>query len=424
MSVSPQRTALAWELAKTMSPHLATQLLVGCFMAFPGVAMDILLVKFHWSIGDFGTAALIQGGFGFLGNIFANMRVPSRPNLITDLRISQAFVLVGVAVLYGWELIASTLPFPCHPFTRSIGFACIGFGVGIQAIVNNTKALRTANPSSALMLVAFTFTFGALFFPLVTGSYLATLGIITEHNWKFILVPVFVLAAANTLWPFGLRQSQKIEASQARENEAASKELIHPNNSNTPTPPRALTPYALGFLLFLYMGIEINLTNSIALHGIHMNDFPSSAARFASSALWFGILVSRFGTSIVPLPQSQFQSWTWKGAIPLAISLAAVLFLPLSLVPWFLLILVTGIILGPFYGFIVGQASHFYRGPEIAKHAATIATIGSAGSILMPFLFGKISEQYGLRGGFLFIEVSVLALLACAGALAYFTRKD
>jgi hypothetical protein len=82
------------------------------------------------------------------------------------------------------------------------------------------------------------------------------------------------------------------------------------------------------------------------------------------------------------------------------------------------LIFVIGVILGPFYGFIVGQASHLYTGSDIAKHAATIATIGSGGFIVMPFLFGKIATQTNLEGGFIFVASTAAILLLGAAFLA------
>ncbi len=441
MSASSQQSISVRALAKAMTSNLITQLLVGCFMAFPGASMDVLLVQFHWTIADFGTSALIQGIFAFLGNIFANWRVPSRPNLTTELRISQFFVLAGVAIVYGWEFLVSPLPFHLPAITRALGFAFIGFGVGIQAIVNNTQALRSHAPSSALMLVAFTFTFGALVFPFLTGFFLASIPEFTTHNWKLILLPIFLLATWNALWPITGRltksQTQMTEYPNSHSHSpqsdtgtattdtgtattdtgTATTDTAAPPataTSTSQTKPPAFLPYALGFLLFLYMGIEINVTNGIALLGIQLNSIPNSLARFAPSALWLGILMSRFVTAIFPLQPARFRVWTWQASVPLTILLAALAIFPFSTIAWFTLIITIGCFLGPFYGFIVGQSSHLYHGDTVAKNAATIATIGSAGGILMPFLFGQIAEFQGLRTGFVFMVATAATLFVCA----------
>jgi hypothetical protein len=166
------------------------------------------------------------------------------------------------------------------------------------------------------------------------------------------------------------------------------------------------------------MGIEINLTNNLALHGIESNNIPNTLARFASSALWLGILLSRLATSFLPLSPSRFPTWTWVAALPLTVLLAIIPSWQLPSSLWLALIFVIGVILGPFYGFIVGQTSHLYTGADIAKHAATIATIGSGGFIVMPFLFGKIAAQTNLTVGFVFIACTAAMLLLGAALLA------
>ncbi len=415
MSSRQPLTTPVWHLVKLMSPNLATQLLLGCFMSFPGASMDVLLGKFQWTVADFGMAALVQGAFGLLGNTFANIRIPHRTNLLPDLKLSQALVLFGVLLVYAWEFITSPLPFALPPQFRLVGFAFIGFGIGLQAIINNTCALRTAQPASALMLVAFTFTFGALFFPLITGFFLASLSSFSEHNWKVILIPVFFLAALNMFWPLNLQS--KTPLAQANQNPAGKGDFL-----NLPLPasvtPHRITPYALGFLLFLYMGIEINLTNNLALHGIESLSIPNALARFASSALWLGILLSRLGTSFFPLNPSRFPTWTWVASFPLTLLLFVIPHFYLPPTAWLALIFVIGVTLGPFYGFIVGQASHLYTGANMARHAATIATIGSGGFIVMPFLFGKIANQSSLKGGFLFVAATAALLLIGAAIMA------
>lgn len=425
MSTSRIMQAPVTSLAKPLASNLVAQLTVGCVMAFPGAAMDVLLARFHWTIGDFASAALLQGTFGFLGNLYANWRIPTRHNLTNDLRFAQFLVLAGALFLYGFEFFANSVPWNLPPFTRALGFAFIGFGVGIQAIINNTQALRTHLPSSALMLVAFTFTFGALLFPLVTGLFLASISTFTVHNWKATLLPVLFFTLINIFWPWKKHTLAGLGASQkngAHPHQRLQRPKSTPQSTESEPqlpPPSALLPYSLGALLFLYLGIEICLTTGISLQGIQVNSIPAHMARFGPSALWLGVLVSRLATSILPLRASHFQRWTWQAAIPLAVALAIIWRFPMPILPWLVLIFLAGAIMGPFYGLIVGQASYFYSGKNVASKAALVATLGGIGAIVMPFVFGKIANAYGISSGFLFLAAAACALFAGSFSLAH-----
>jgi hypothetical protein len=404
-------------LAKVLRTSLIAQLLVGCFMSFPGASMDVLLKQFKWSEGDFGFAVLLQGLFGLLGNLYANWRVKTLQNIESELRVALALVAIGAFLAYFWEIPASLLFATAHNQARVIGYAFIGFGVGLLAIINNTRALRSENPSTALMLVAFTFTFGALFFPFITSAHLASLSQFTTHNWKLVLVPILALTIINLFVPTSTNNSGV--------SKPLSTHTHTSSNSNTGAIIASkISPWNLGVQLFFYMGIEINLTLGSALLLMRSKGVADSLARFAPSALWLGILTSRLLTTLFPLPIERFRRWTWQLAIVLAALLAANVFGPsASSIIWMSLIVITGLVLGPFYGLIVGQSAHLWHGISIAQNAAVIATFGSAGAVVLPFLFGQITENYGINTGFMSILYQVIILASFSIYTSYRSRK-
>jgi fucose permease len=403
---SPKGLTQAVFLARILRASLVAQLLVGCIMSFPTASMDVLLKQLHWTEGNFGTTALIQGVFGLFGNLYANRRVKKDENYGTDLRVAMGLVLTGALLLYFWEVPMQLLSLQAYPKMRMIGSGFIGFGVGLLAIVNNTRALRSPSPATGLMLVAFTFTFSALLFPFLTSAHLASLSEFTTHNWKSMLFPVLAFVALNLFLP--LPKTQSTEQPQSTDYPQKQTNELHAPNRN-------IAPWHLGVQLFFYMGVEINLSIGLTLFGIRTVGAPNSLARFAPSALWLGILMSRLVTTIAPLSASNFTKWTWKLALALCILLGILAgFQSSQTTLWLTLVVAIGFILGPFYGFVVGQASHLWTGANIARNAATIATYGSAGAVILPFLFGQITENYGIRIAFLFILAKALGLLASA----------
>ncbi len=406
MPNSPKGFNQAVFLARILRASLVAQLLVGCIMSFPTASMDVLLRQLHWTEGDFGTTALIQGVFGLFGNLYANRRVKRDENYRTDLRVAMSLVLTGALLLYFWEVPMQLLSLQAYPKMRMIGSAFVGFGVGLLAIVNNTRALRSQAPATGLMLVAFTFTFSAVLFPFLTSAHLASLSEFTTHNWKAVLFPVLAFIAINLFLPLPKTES-------TGQPQSADHPKIAPTELHAPY--RIIAPWHLGVQLFFYMGVEINLSIGLTLFGIRTIGAPSSIARFAPSALWLGILISRLLTTIMPLSASNFTKWTWKLALVLCLSLGFLAgFQSNQTTVWLTLVVIIGFVLGPFYGFIIGQSSHLWTGAKIARNAATIATYGSAGAVILPFLFGQITENYGIRIAFFFILAKALGLLASA----------
>lgn len=418
MSKTRSSNANAAFLARTLQSSLIAQLLAGCFMSFPGASMDVLLKQFKWTEGDFGFAILVQGIFGLFGNFYANWRVKNQGNIETDLRLAISLVGFGALIAYFWEFPANAIFATEYIHARIIGYAFIGFGVGLLAIVNNTRALQSKNPGTALMLVAFTFTFGAVIFPFVTSAHLASLTNFTTHNWKFVLLPVLILTVLSLLVPIRAKKSvgEKLPETNLENKYSKSKAA----KSTTAT----IYPWNLGLQLFFYIGIEVNLTIGFALLLMRVKGIEDSVSRFAPSALWLGILVSRLVTTLLPLPVERFGRWTWQLAIMLGILLSINIFIPTTSISLSMaVIFVTGLIMGPFYGIIVGQAAYLWKDVNIERNAAKIATFGSAGYIFLPFLFGQVTDKFGIKIGFVAILLQSVLFAAFSMHTAYQSKK-
>jgi len=180
------------------------------------------------------------------------------------------------------------------------------------------------------------------------------------------------------------------------------------------------------FALFLYVGVELGVSNWVAEYFVAVFTYSSAASAMLVSLFWVGLLAGRFG---VPL----FYKGPHQDAILVGLSaLAAVTIILLTLLGFTTLNTVTDDI-GRVLVFLAGLGCSIYYPAVITllgkcfPHAQSqaigfAATGGGIGSFLFPFIMSAISQNWGIRAGFATYGVFAVAMTVVAISLARAAR--
>ncbi|TEB34191.1 MFS general substrate transporter [Coprinellus micaceus] len=154
------------------------------------------------------------------------------------------------------------------------------------------------------------------------------------------------------------------------------------------------TVHFLAFFILVYVGVEVTIGGWIVTYIIEeRNGGPSSG--YISSGFFGGLTLGR----VVLLPVNK-----WIGERR-ALYIYALLSLGLEFVIWFVPSLVgnaitvsfIGMLLGPMYPIAMNQASRILPSWLLTGSIGWIAGFGQAGSALIPFMTGAISEKHGIK---------------------------
>ncbi|MBM3381529.1 MAG: hypothetical protein FJY29_03715 [Betaproteobacteria bacterium] len=405
---------------RTLFPHFFAFLLTGGLLAFPGACLDLILRDFSWSQGLFGTAMMLQGGASFLGSRFASKRSGGdayRKWVV----LSLLFLAAGVVLYYfaDWIIFplaqAAGAPEGFTSLLRLLGICFIGFGIGCNGILNNTAALVSGNPSFALNLLNMGFTAGAVVLPLFASQYLQISGV-TQGNLAWRLPPAVLVGAYAVLSFYVLRSPHLSRPAPVQSHQINSLRWRLP-----------LPVCAACLVLFCYVGSEINLSNSLGLMSETMFGFSTNDSRVASSIFWGGLLAARLYFCFRSPP-----AYLYPKVMTALSALCVILFASL-LLRFFqsfedalflsrLCTLILGLCIGGMYSLALGSLTVFFDSNH-ARHFANITVLsGVAGAVILPFLFGQISNAAGLNSATLFLLI-LLSGMALGAALLFYASR-
>jgi MFS family permease len=367
----------------------------GAIVSMPGANFTQLMTLAHWTPADFGMALLLQGSFSYLGTRFVSSH-------LAKLNVSRR--LAVCAILQGLGLLLIYSPSPTY--LRALGFALVGLSVGNISILGSLAALKSHLPQKKLNQLNLAFTGGAVLIPMLTS---ALLQLNTQHfDWRWPLMPA--LLSLGLLLTRGVLQKDDLSLENKVANETVESATVKAGFLHS------LPLTSACFALFLYVGIEINLSNSWV--GLMPEKTGLSLSSWASPLFWSGLFISRLIFSFyVPAQKNLskylicFASGTLLCLVILGL-VRSVLFLDnaslsIALCAAFL----SGLSIGSSYSFILGAVTHTApKGYETA-YASRTSEWGVLGTIVLPPMLG-FAEQIGHKNGVLTLLMgSVLLLL-------------
>jgi fucose permease len=357
-------------------------LLSGFGTVFLGPVLPSLAASAHATDSGSGLFFAAQ----FLGAFFGG--------ITTSQRLFACLIRGLCAAFTGFLLLTICVVLGAGVVWDSVALVPLGFGVGqMLTSVNLLAAQRfQESRSSALSLINFTWSLGAVTAPFLLGSILSSLTL------PVVLGAVTVVFAVMLAWTSWAVRSKLSESNQQH---ARTEHLL---------PRSAFAAFAA--MLLLYGGVETCLSGWITTFGTRYGNAALRVSTLGATALWLGITTGR---ALAPMLLRLIRERVFllatlcsataivillsraSGAV--SITLLAAL-LGLSLAPWFPLVL----------------SSMISRGAT-ARETGVIIALSGIGAAVLPLLLGVVSRSTGsLRTALLVPLVGLVLLLGLAAA--------
>jgi fucose permease len=377
--------------------------LFGTSMTIVGATLPKILASFQW---DYRTAGLVlaAGAIGyFISTWFSG-------KLLAPLGVRLS-VAIGLSLdAFGLALFAATP----SPVANLLLYLCIGLGQGFFEVPVNWSVMRMDSLSAAesgqdstgraLGLMHGAYAIGAVAGPFVLGWLLAA-GLPWVALYRGMAAIFGLLLVAIVLLPVQILGKE--EPHQPQKPRARLGAGERRSASQTKDRPPSLWKdrvYWLGFIvLFLYVGVEIGLSNWSAEYFVSVFGASAAAGSFMVSLFWLGILAGRLGFPVLARRLKQgVLLLRIAGLLAVTATLLALAgFIgPALAIPATILCLLAGLGCSSIYPVVMSLVSTaFPRTQAVAMGFA--ATGGGLGAFAFPYLLSLIAGTLGLRMGFL-----------------------
>jgi fucose permease len=374
--------------------------LFGTSFTIIGATLPKILADFHWNYLIAGTV-LGAGAVTYFVSAFA-------AGHLVKLWGAKRTIVSGIILdVIGLAFFAAN----ADPLANILLSALIGLGQGCVEIGVSWSTLRIdrENTGRPMNLMHGAFAVGAILGPLSVGVLMHS-----GLDWTVVyrgMAIIFALIAVMVL----LTDLPPVEAQTAEHAEKTERLSKNP-------------AYWLSFFaLFLYVGVELGVSNWVAEYFVAVFAYSSAASAMLVSLFWVGLLAGRFG---VPL----LYKGPHQDAILVGLSvLAAVAISVLTLLGFTTFNTITADV-GRVLVFLAGLGCSIYYPAVITllgkcfPHAQSqaigfAATGGGIGAFLFPFIMSAISQNWGIRAGFATYGVFAIAMTVVAAMLAALAAK-
>ena len=344
-------------------------ILVGANDAATGVLIPSLQVQYHVNKATIGLLFL----FAVLGYLIAAFN--SGP-LVGRLGIRH-FLLLGISCFLTSAAVLSTIP----PFYVALLMLLpLGFGGALlDAGLNAYIAGLPRNTALLNYLHAF-YGIGALLGPLLASTILAV-----GLTWNFVYMTWVVISVVLFV---AVMFSFKRRSDIARESEAS------PEKNTLAAALKRRIVWVVAFFLLFYVGTEVSLGNwsySFLLEERHGLPLFSG---WIVSGYWIGLTLGRL---VLPRVALRFgDKRLIQGClIGVTIGVLIIWLIPINVAAAIGLCF-TGFCLGPIFPTTIGLMSQLVPSRILASAIGFLASLGSMGAALFPWLAGNLAQAVGL----------------------------
>lgn len=364
--------------------------LFGISMTVIGATLPKIFVDFGWSYTTAG-AIIAAGSIGyFLSSYLAGI-------FLSALGLRLTLSLSLLLIFAGLEFFAAT---PV-PWLNMLLYFIVGVGQGgIELSVNwATLRMEGAGGGRAMSLMHGAFSIGAVVGPLIIAI------LISAHlEWTLIYrgIGVLFLAIAVFMQFMPLAALGKDRGHIAG---GSRRDLFrHP-------------AYWLGFFaLFVYVGVELGISNWVAEYFVRVFGAPIATGSFMVSLFWAGLLIGRFG---VPFFQATIKREKIFIVLSVLMALSVIALASIGFINNGKIASVIAGVLVIFAGFgcsiiypnimsIIGDLF-----PHTQSEAVGFAAMGGGmGGFVFPYLMSAVSAAWGIRTGFMIYALFSLVIVA------------
>lgn len=366
----------------------AAILIEGLMLASIGPSLDVLANQVGSTLGQIGIL-FTANSLGYIAGSLAAGRAYERLRGTTVL----AGALIAMATLTALIPVAGSL------WLLLVLLAVIGISIGLIDVGGNTLLIwlfgRDVPPHMNVLHLAF--GIGAVLSPLIIDRFAAATGDAADAFFLFAALMI----------PTGIWLYRTPSPGQPRETLATgSFEVVRRH---------AWFVGALAVLFFLHVGSEVSFGGWIFSYGEETGVGAETTARILNSTFWAGLVFGR----VLAIPVSQRLSPARMLQIDLVGALASLVFIEVAS-GW------SGAIWVGTFGFGMAVASMFascitFAGARIptTSHVTAVFLVGgSAGSMTLPWLVGRLFESQGpewliyITGGAMVIGIVLFRAIA------------
>ncbi len=335
------------------------------------------LLTRHWMLRDDQSGLLLLAQFcgSFLGGVSVSWR------LRRSLLIGMGAAAVGI----GCFALAPGLPIACAALLVA------GFGLGHSITAINILAGQrfTEKRASALALLNFFWSLGAMLAPLLTAWLTPRFALRGLLEWFAVLFAVCGVSMAAQMR--GAATETRVLESDVQETRGLARKVF----------------IFFAIMLFLYGGLETCLSGWLTTYALRYGDKTLAVSEYTTLLLWLSLTVGRAGSSLLLLraPERVVRRVALAMTVALTAALAMAhtataiavytVLLGLSLAPWFPVT----------FSLLMGERPR-------ARQAGIVIAVSGLGAAALPWLMGVVSARAGsLQLALVIPLVAAIALL-------------
>lgn len=292
-----------------------------------------------------------------------------------------------------------------------LAFILIGVGRGSVSIINNAVVNDNSDGKpAALNLLHMTFAVGAFLSPFLTSLYIAA-----GMGWRAI---VYTIAAGSALACAGYACMQ-IDYNWPKESKKA--DGVRPNGVRGQRGAFYRNPvfYIMGFLLFLYLGLENCVNGWFVTYFKSMDIMSNSYATNLVSVTWVMVMLGRLLTA-------KLSAVIDKNKLIFSYCIATAVFFFLLISTQNLVVITVAIAgLGFFFAGIyptsVSSVGGIIKGDNTGM--SMFLAIAALGGIVTPQIVGVIADAMGMTGAILILMFNAAGMLILSGLNVKLNKK-
>ncbi|WRT64998.1 uncharacterized protein IL334_001939 [Kwoniella shivajii] len=322
---------------------------------------------------------------------------------ITNVFISDAFGF-GIAAPFGaamqglaYILICWGCPFPLFV----VAYVFNGFGLGLQDAQVNSLVTRLENSSTKMFLMHAMYGFGATISPFVSTAFVQRVPSKVYLYFAVSLGLALLTVLALVIVFKGRTENQVVGKRQLEirvDKSGNSREVdpTHEGGGSGGKMKRILsTPvvHFMAFFLLIYVGVEVTIGGWATTFLLDERGGDDNSG-YVTSGYFGGLTIGR----IVLIPMTK------KLGNFMAVYIYSMLTIVLLIIVWFTHTVIgnavcyslIGVFLGPMYPIAMNVIVDILPGELQGGSIGWVASLGQAGSAMMPFITGAISDKYGV----------------------------
>lgn len=288
-------------------------------------------------------------------------------------------------------------------------FILIGIGRGSVSIINNAVVNDNSNGRpAALNLLHMTFAAGAFIAPFITSLY-TSFGL----GWRAAAYTIIIGSTLSVILYVWMRidYNWPLESKKAKENASDSKAKPFYKNSIF---------YIMGFLLFLYLGLENCVNGWFVTYFKSMDIMSSTYATNLVSVTWIMVMLGRLLTA-------KISSKVDKNKLISGYCVATTVFFILLTATHNLAVITVAIAgLGFFFAGIypttVSSVGNIIKGSTTGM--SLFLAIAALGGIVTPQIVGFLADRIGMTAAILVLAFNAAGMLIMSGTNVLMRRKE